>query len=100
MTFDSNAWYLLADGTVQDNGMAVETGAEYGFIPLLRPKTGTVDCATDVVFIHFDRYELEQARLAVPQLNYLLRKFRLAEHASDSDFGNHFDWLLGEVTVR
>lgn len=100
VTFDSNAWYLLADGTVQDNGMAVETGAEYGFIPLLRPKTGTVDCATDVVFIHFDRYELEQARLAVPQLNYLLRKFRLAEHASDSHFGNHFDWLLGEVTVR
>ena len=68
--------------------------------PLLRPKTGTVDCATDVVFIHFDRYELEQARLAVPQLNYLLRKFRLAEHARDNHFGNHFDWLLGEVTVR
>jgi CRP-like cAMP-binding protein len=94
VTFDSNAWYLLADGTVNDDGVELEAGAEYGFIPLRAPRMGPVDCQTDAIFIRFDRQAVEQARLAVPQLNYLLRKFRLAEGASN------VDWLLAEVAVR
>ncbi|MFT4821126.1 MAG: CRP-like cAMP-binding protein [Candidatus Pseudothioglobus sp.] len=99
LTFEENSWYLLAKGNVTDAAVnEVDTfqpmGAEYGFRPFAAPQLATVICHADATFVRIERQVLEQAILDVPQLNYVLRKFRISNNEPD------ISWLLGLVDIN
>jgi CRP-like cAMP-binding protein len=93
------AWYLLAAGDVTDaalNGISSRhpIGTEYGFRPFTASNSTPLACRTDATFVRIERQVLEQAILDIPQLNYVLRKFRISHNAPD------IGWLLGHVDIN
>lgn len=90
--FDTNTWYILAEGQVEDDEGRQGPGREYGWLPFGENDEVRISCATDCRFVKFRRDRLERLRLQVPQVNYYLRKQRLGQPNSE------IDWLLGEVS--
>ncbi|MCB1644824.1 MAG: cyclic nucleotide-binding domain-containing protein [Pseudomonadales bacterium] len=93
-TFSTDAWYILVEGSVEHNGVPVSAGKEYGFRPLTTPFVQEITCKTAAVFVRFETSLLEKTRMQVPQLNYQLRKLRIAR--KEKGVG----WLLGEVATN
>jgi hypothetical protein len=97
IAFEENAWYLLAEGDVTDtagSAGAHRIGTEYGFRPFTASNTALITCHTDATFVRIERRVLEQAILDIPQLNYVLRKYRISNNAPD------VNWLLGHVDIN
>jgi hypothetical protein len=91
MNFEDDAWYILNEGeTLCD----ANQGQEFGWCPLSTTKVATVTAVGPCSFVYFNRDEFEALRLAVPQLNYVLRKLRV--HQNDECV----DWILGIVPIR
>lgn len=83
---DYGAWYILASGTLKSGD---EAGTEFGDKPLSKPNTATVTAETDCTFICLSTDVLNRIRLEIPQFNYELRKYRVAE------VDESVDWILG-----
>ncbi len=91
--FDDSAWYIIADGSVEDDEGKRGMATEYGWRPFAEDNCTSVTCLTDCRLIKFRRDQLENLRLEVPQVNYYLRKQRIG--LADAQV----DWLLGEVPI-
>jgi hypothetical protein len=81
----------LVEGDI-DNAEVM--GTEYGYRPFIAPRLGVVTCLSDAKFVRIERQVLEQTILEVPQLNYILRKFRVSHNEPN------IDWLLGNVDIN
>ncbi len=86
MHLGDDAWYVLASGTLVSGD---KIGAEFGCKPLTDNNVQDVTAETDASFIRLDKDSAEQVRLEVPQMNYVLRKYRVNE--TDPNV----DWILG-----
>lgn len=91
--FDDTAWYLLTDGSVEDDEGKHGHASEYGFRPFADDNCASIVCLEDCQFIKFRRDRLDRLRMEVPQVNYYLRKQRIGQ--SDA----HVDWLLSDVSI-
>ncbi len=91
--FDDSSWYILTEGSVEDDEGIQRFATEYGCRPFAESNLASVVCLEDCTFIKFRKDLLEGLRLAAPQINYYLRKQRI-----DSPFAK-VDWLLSEVPV-
>ena len=89
--FDDNAWYILADGKVEDDEGIKGFATEYGWCPFSEDNLASVVCETDSCFIKFRKDRLDHLRLSSPQVNYQLRKQRIGQELAQ------VDWLLGSV---
>lgn len=90
--FEKNAWYFLIEGSIEEGG-ATKTGfQEFGWRPFLEDRVGPVTCIEDCRFVRIRQDDLEALRLEAPQLNYVLRKFRMSQL-------DDVDWALGLVTT-
>ena len=91
--FDESAWYILAEGAVEDDDGHQGHAAEYGWRPYAESNCASVVCLEDCRFIKFRKDLFLLLRQEVPQVNYYLRKQRIGqEHAK-------VDWLLSEVDI-
>ncbi|MEM7362523.1 MAG: cyclic nucleotide-binding domain-containing protein [Pseudomonadota bacterium] len=91
--FDDNHWHLLVEGEVSDGDVNLGFGSEFGWLPFGGEQAGAVTCLTDSKFIRFRKETFERIRLEIPQVNYLLRKYRVT---TDSP---HVDWLVSAVSI-
>ncbi len=91
--FDESAWYILAEGRVEDDEGEHGPSTEFGWLPFAESNLTQVTCLEDTRFIKFRKEHLERLRLDVPQVNYYLRKLRI-----DQPFAR-VDWLLGDVST-
>ncbi len=91
--FDESAWYILAEGSVEDDEGVQGFATEYGFRPFSEANCPSVVCLEDCRFIKFKKDQLEHLRHEVPQINYYLRKQRI-----DQPYAT-VDWLLAEVPI-
>lgn len=91
--FDSDWWYILSTGKIDDEGIEATKAAEFGWRPFSSRHVGTVTCLEDSRLIKFRRDQFEALRMELPHLNYLVRKYRI-----DHDDAM-VDWLLGEVST-
>ena len=91
LMLDYGTWYVLASGKLVSGD---PIGTEYGEKPLSKANTQSVTAEEDSTFICLSTDAAENVRLAVPQLNYELRKYRVNE--SDPDV----DWILGVLPVN
>lgn len=89
--FGNDAWYLLNEGKTLCNA---SQGKEFGWRPLSTVNIATVTAVKPCSFICFNRDALDALRLAVPQLNYMLRKLRVSQN------DECVDWILGIVPIR
>ena len=91
--FDETAWYILVDGTVEDDEGEKGYGTEYGWSPYAESNCPSVVCLEDCRFIKFRKEVFENMLARVPQVNYYLRKQRVGqEHAQ-------VNWLLPETSI-
>lgn len=101
LTADAQAWYVVGQGSVFAHGRVKpdDDFQEFGWLPL-RSNTRTDEDALTLTthgqatIIRLDRTRLEALRLAVPQFNYHLRRFRMERSAE------RVPWLLGTVETR
>lgn len=93
-TMDEDHWYIFYNGDGTCNGSTLSTGDEFGARPFSSMKAGTVHAGSDCRLISFDRDSFANMLAGTPQLNYLLRKYRVARHDSA------VDWLLGRVETN
>lgn len=78
--FDEDAWYILASGAAKTRtGERVGVESEHGWRPFAESMPSEVTCETDCDFLRFKREDFEKLRLEVPQLNYVIRKFRATQ---------------------
>ncbi|MFT4713155.1 MAG: CRP-like cAMP-binding protein [Candidatus Azotimanducaceae bacterium] len=94
LTPNSDTWYILVKGTAVQGEMTLTPSSEFGWRPVAKLVCGTVRFETESSILKFDRTAFEELRLAAPQLNYLLRKFRVSEESTD------VDWILGTVSTN
>lgn len=94
LELDQAYWYLLANGDAMINGEPIQREQDFGRRPFASNRNGTVTTDNGCKLLQFDAIQLEKLRLETPQLNYILRKLRVAQ----SDDG--VDWLLGPVSVN
>lgn len=91
--FDDSAWYILAEGRIEDDEGARGPSAEYGWRPFAVDNCTSATCLEDCRFIKFRRDHLEAVRRETPQVNYYLRKQRIGQEDA------LIDWLLAEVDI-
>ena len=91
--FDESAWYILADGKIEDDEGIHTASMEYGWLPFAESNTGSIICLEDCRFIKFRKDHVEAIRLQVPQINYHLRKQRVGQENSK------VNWLLDHVGI-
>ncbi|MES2605748.1 MAG: cyclic nucleotide-binding domain-containing protein [Pseudomonadota bacterium] len=89
----ADTWYLQVEGTGSYGGHSGVTHAELGFVPFAAACADEFRATTDCQFVCIARERTEHFMTAVPQFNYLLRKYRLAQGQSNAD------WLLGPVNI-
>ena len=92
--FDDAAWYILAEGSVEDDEGVHSASMEYGWVPFAEANTSSIVCLEDCRFIKFRQDQIETLRHQVPQLNYYLRKQRVGRENS------RVDWLLEQVEIN
>ncbi len=99
ISFGDEGWYLLKSGAVLDKAKN-EIGynplrlVEFGWQPYVGAKQTSVTASEDTELIYFERQQMKARLLAVPQLNYYLRKYR-SEHSDQPT-----DWQIGIVKPR
>ena len=91
--FDESAWYILAEGSVEDDEGVHSSSMEYGWLPFAESNTASIVCLEDSKFIKFRKDDIETIRHQVPQVNYYLRKQRIGRENSQ------VDWLLEQVEI-
>jgi|TARA_B100002003_G_scaffold248857_1_gene283639 CRP-like cAMP-binding protein len=92
--FDESAWYILAEGTVEDDEGTHSASVEYGWIPFAESNTGPIVCLEDCRLIKFRKEHIEAIRHQVPQINYYLRKQRIGQENAQ------VSWLLEQVETQ
>lgn len=91
---DDEYWYIFDQGDCTFNGVALEHGDEMGYRPFSVEVTGTLEAAADCNLVRFPRQAFSNLLAGTPQLNYLLRKYRVEQDDPC------VDWLLGTVTTN
>jgi len=91
--FDESAWYILCEGSVEDDEGVHEKDSEFGWLPFAESNCASVTCLEDTKLIKIKKDHLEHLRLESPQLNYYLRKQRVGQPFAK------VDWLLDMVTM-
>ena len=92
--FDTDHWVLLCKGKLNSDTPGTPViGAEFGWRPFAAENPYNVTARGDTTLLSFNKNDLEQLLHAVPQLNYVLRKLRVAQEDPD------IDWILGVVDV-
>ena len=92
--FDESSWCILAEGSVEDDDGVKTAATEYGWLPFADSNAASILCLEDCKFVKFRRNEIETIRLAVPQMNYYLRKMRTKKD------NPHVNWLLDDVPIN
>ena len=92
-TLSEDHWYIFYEGQGVCNGAALGVGDEFGQRPFSSAMPGVIEAETDCRLVSFPMNEFANLLSGTPQLNYLLRKFRVDR--SDPAV----DWLLGEVST-
>ena len=80
--FDESAWYILAEGTVEDDEGVHSAPTEYGWAPFAESNAVSIVCIEDCRLIKFRKDHIEAIRHQVPQINYYLRKQRIGQKNS------------------
>ena len=93
LTLSDEFWCLLADGEASIDGEAMVRDLDYGCRPFATNLCGKISSESGCKLLLFNATRLERLRLETPQLNYVLRKFRVNQPHID------VDWLLGPVTI-
>ena len=94
LTLGDDFWCLLADGEASIDGQTMARDLDYGCRPFATDLCGTISSKTGCKLLLFNASRLERLRLETPQLNYTLRKLRVAQPHID------VDWLLGPVSIE
>lgn len=94
LTLNSDNWYILVKGIAIQDGLTLSPSSEFGWRPLAKSACETVTFETESSLLKFDRAAFEDLRLAAPQLNYLLRKFRVSEEGTEAG------WILDIVSTN
>lgn len=99
MKLGDEGWYLLIRGALRDDKnreyrFQPSELTEFGWLPFAGTDRSNVEATEDAELIYFERQQLEARLLAVPQLNYYLRKYRV-ENGSQAT-----SWQLGMVAPR
>ncbi len=94
LTPSHDSWYILVNGEAKQGDHILSIACEFGWQPLATTNCNSVSFDTSTTLLQFNKIDFEELRLAAPQLNYLLRKFRINEDASNSD------WLLDLVSIN
>ncbi|MEX2326265.1 MAG: cyclic nucleotide-binding domain-containing protein, partial [Pseudomonadales bacterium] len=89
--FEDDAWYILASGRAVDDEQELTPATELGWRPFSETDLGPVTCREDCTFLKFRRDEFDRLRYDLPQLNYMLRKYRVVTANPG------VDWLLPAV---
>jgi len=93
LTPSANCWYILADGKATQAGNTLSRSSEFGGCPLSDDSLTPVNFESDANLLTFDKTAFEALRLDAPQLNYLLRKFRVKEENKNAD------WIVDLVPI-
>lgn len=99
MSLGEEGWYVLIRGTLRDDKKRKyryqpSKLTEFGWLPFSGISEINVEASEDAEFLYFERLQLEARLLAVPQLNYYIRKYRV-ENAPQTTA-----WQLGMVAPR
>ena len=89
----SDSWYLLVDGTATQGDTSLSASSEFGWRPFAPSKNESVKFQSKSRLLKFDRTAFEAVRIAAPQLNYLLRKFRVSEEREN------VNWMLDLIPI-
>ena len=93
-TIDDDYWYILDSGKASFEGIPLTVGDELGIRPFFSKIIGKLKTETQCRFIRFSIQPLSSLLQGTPQLNYLLRKYRISENDPA------VDWLRGAVTTK
>ena len=93
-TIDDDYWYILDSGKASFEGIPLTVGDELGIRPFSSKIMGKLKTETQCRFIRFSIQPLSSLLQGTPQLNYLLRKYRISENDPA------VDWLRGAVTTK
>lgn len=94
LSIDDDWWYIFEAGSASFDGIPLTNGDELGIRPFSHQVLGTLKAESECKIIRFPIQAFSSLLNGTPQLNFLLRKYRLAT----DDPG--VDWLRGEVTTR
>ena len=94
LIIDDDWWYIFEEGNASFDGIPLTNGDELGIRPFSHKVLGTMKAESECKLIRFPIQALSSLLSGTPQLNFLLRKYRLATN----DPG--VDWLRGVVTTR
>ena len=90
----SDSWYILVNGQAKRGDSVLSTASEFGWQPHAETNCSSLHIEAGATLLKFDKTDFEQLRLTAPQLNYLLRKFRINENASNAD------WMLDLIAIN
>jgi CRP-like cAMP-binding protein len=90
----SDSWYILVNGQAKRGDSVLSTASEFGWQPHAETNCSSVHIEAGATLLEFNKTDFEQLRLNAPQLNYLLRKFRINENASNAD------WMLDLIAIN
>lgn len=93
-TIDDDHWYILDSGKASFEGIPLTVGDELGIRPFSSKIMGKLKTETECRFIRFSIQPLSSLLQGTPQLNYLLRKYRISENDPA------VDWWRGAVTTK
>ena len=93
MAVDDCAWNVFESGTALFDGDNIAIGDEFGLCPFSSVRTGVLKAETNSRIVRFPRERLSSLLACTPQLNYMLRTYRV-----DSE-DPAVDWLRGHVTT-
>ena len=96
---EEDHWYILSSGDLRNGDCSFPVGAEFGWQPFSKldsisaSQIDQYKCESSCNFVRFSRDGFEALRLELPELNYMIRKWRVL----NSDPG--VDWKLGPVPI-
>ena len=90
---DESCWYIFYEGEASFEDIELSVGDEVGYKPFSGIIPGTIKAKSDSRLVRFEYEAFSNMLSGTPQLNYLLRKYRV-----DSE-DPCVDWLLGAVTT-
>ncbi|NNC98834.1 MAG: cyclic nucleotide-binding domain-containing protein [Gammaproteobacteria bacterium] len=99
LSIGDEGWYLLVKGALAaDSGERVSFNAsrldEFGWQPFARSEPANITATEDCELIFFGQQQFAARILAIPQLNYYLRKYRAGQSEQP------MEWQLGAVEPR
>jgi hypothetical protein len=82
------------NGQAKRGDSVLSTASEFGWQPHAETNCSSLHIEAGATLLEFNKTDFEQLRLNAPQLNYLLRKFRINENASNAD------WMLDLIAIN